>query len=649
MQPETGSLVDNDILLLLEQKSPEPPKSAAKPLPFERLAAGVASRSQSWLFQLPFDILDEIFNYIPHPSLPFFALASRDCCRLARGRQFANVNLDYSPNSWSLAHGLLSEATLGHYGANQSVRVPRIGPNIRQISICTAKEYIQQYHRTSIWEPRSIGAEKLAEIEGRYKHYVRTVQLVLASSLPNIKTIIWADRVSFDAATYQALYESRAQNVVLNEVTADGRFSLDGCTAVWPIQTLYLGVADVPSHWLRKQASVLCNTLIRLSAPHLESLTWIKQRGTSGTATLFSKNAEDCLQFPALKNIQIFGLGLADSSVLAMLIRSAGQLRWLGIQCSHLGDYPSKCGTLSSLESLTWLPLPLEGDDTLLSFLQDNTHLKELHLRKAYATDVLDGILLPLLGSSFKCLTSLFIIAHGAVLEESSLELIGKIATLELLHLSAGDQQFSFQWIVDHEAIRRNLSNLPKLKSLFLSRDVRTVQSLSSSENNDDDRSSMDSDDDTSSMDFGNNPNSDLDAIIAAVTHGAIINAGTQQANQGINHDEHSPIESDTSDDNIGWDLATSSRQPFSIPGSGIESSSLSRLLQRMRDEKLEQEVQKYFSIFNKLEMIYIGRQAFDRGYDELTGLLWRNKRWADLEDLLPLRASMRDEYGLQS
>lgn len=635
MQAESRSHDEHNILSLLEQKFPEPSKSVAKPLPFERLIAGIASKSQARLLKLPFDILDEIFNQIPHRSLASFALASRDCCRLARGRQFHNVTLDYSPDSWCLAHSLLAEANLGNDMASRRAHLPFIGPAVRQITIRTAKEYIQQYHKTSIWEPRSISKEKLSEIIERYKRYIRTIQLVLAGALPNIDTIVWTDRLSFDDATYQALFESRAQRLTLSEIEGDARINIHACTAVWPLRTLSLGFDDSIGH----QTEAVWNALIRPSAPHLEDLTWVTGRG-------YGKILEFAVRgsiFPALRRLHVAGLGFIQDSLYESLFSPDSRLRWLGVQQTYVGHYLSQRGTLSSLESLTWLPQPPEADDDLLSFLESHTHLKELYLRKSFTTDTLDNKLLPLLGSRFNDLTSLFLIGEGEVFEESSLELIGKVRTLQLLHLSVGDQDYSFQWIVDHEAIRRHLSTLTNLKTLLFSRDIRTTASVSTSEN-DDDASSLDSDGDISSMNFSDNPNTDLDAIIAAVAHGTILapthaqhaaNYVQQNPEQHNAHDDRD-TESDASDEGVGWEFAATSRRPFSVTGSDIELSSLSRLLQQMRDEKVEQEAQAYFSAFEKLEVVYIGRQAFDRGQDEIVGILWQNKRWADLEDFLP-------------
>lgn len=641
MQTGTDSDDENNILPLLEQRSPEPSKSILKPLPFERLIAGIASKSQARLLQLPFDILDEIFKHVPSRSLPSFALASRDCCRLARGRQFTNVTLDYSPNSWSLAHSLLAEANLGHDPVSRPARLPSIGPAVRQITIRTAKEYIQQYHSISIWDIRSISRDKLKEIKERYKRYIRTIQLVLANSLPNIETIVWIDRLSFDDATSQALFQSRAQHLTLSEIEDDARINIHACTTLWPLRTLNLGFDDSLGH----QTEAVWNAMIRPSAPHLEALTWTTGHG-------YRENLGFAVQgstFPALRRLHLAGLGFIQDSLYESLFSPDSRLRWLGVQQKYVGHYLSQRGTLSSLESLTWLIRPAEGDDDPLSFLKSNTHLKELYFRRPFATDTLDTNLLPLLGSRFNNLTSLSLVGEGEVFEESSLELVGKIRNLELLHLSAGDHPFYFQWIVDHEAIRRHLSNLTKLRTLLFSRDNRTTVSVSSSED-DDDASSLDSDGDTSSMNFDDNPNTDLDAIIAAVAHGTALapalvqhaaHATQQNPGQHNEHDEHDEhddrdTESDASDEGIGWDFAATSRRSFSVTGSGRELPSLSRLLQQMKDEKVEQEAQAYFSAFEKLEMVYIGRQAFDRGHDEMCGRLWKNKRWADLEALLP-------------
>ncbi|TID25091.1 hypothetical protein E2P81_ATG04195 [Venturia nashicola] len=642
MQTETDGLDGHRMLLLLEQESSEPSKCVAKPLPFERLIAGIAFKSPARLLDLPFDILDEIFNYVPHRSLPSFALTSRACCRLARGRQFTNITLDYSPNSWSLAHSLLSEANLAQDPGTHRACLPSIGPAVRQLTIRSAKGYMQQYHKISVLEPRGISKDKLKEITERYQRYIRTIQLVLANSLPNIDTIIWADRLYINDTAYQAFLHSRAQHLILNGIEGDTRINAPACTTVWPLRTLHLAMADVSIEFHGSQTEVIWNTVIRLSAPYLEALTWVTGRDCTNNLGFAVRRTT----FPALRRLHLAGLDLEHASVYESLMSTDSRIRWLGVQQTCIGHYLSQCGTLSSLESVTWFAQPAEADEDLLSYLGSNTHLKELYIRKPLPNELLDKNLLPLLGSRFGSLTSLFLVGAGEVFEESSLELVGKIRTLELLHLSAGDQEYSFQWTVTHDAIRHHLSPLTNLKKLLFSRDIRTMPSVSSpddddDDDDDDDASFLDSDGDTSSMNFGENPNTDLDAIIAAVALGAMLapihgpDAADQPQQNQEQDDDHS-VDTDASDGSIDWDFTATSRRPFSVTGSGIERSSLSRLLQRMRDGKVEEEAQAYFSAFETLEMVYIGRQAFDRGYEHVTGMLWQNKRWADLEDLLP-------------
>ncbi|QDS75416.1 hypothetical protein FKW77_003262 [Venturia effusa] len=646
MQAGPSSYTEHDVLLLLEQKLPEPLKLAARPLPFERLLAGIPFTPQARILKLPYDVLNQIFEHIPMRSLPSFALTSRDCCCLARGRQFANVTLDYSPNSWSLAHSLLAEANLGHTLVNRRARLPFIGPSIRQIRIRSTKEYMEQYHGISIWQPRDISKEKLKEIGDRYQRYIRTVQLVLANSLPNVDTIIWTDRLAFDHATYQALFESRAQHLSLDEVEENVKPNFHASATMWPLRNLNLNVDEVQSNLLESQTKSVWDAMIRPSASHLESLIWAARRGSSNLSGADVKGSI----FPALRRLHLAGLGFAHDSVFESLISPESRLRWLGIQRTYAGPYLSRCGTLSSLESLTWLPQPTESDDDLLSFLHSNTHLKELCLRNPVSTHTLDTKLLTLLGSQFNNLASLYLVVEGDVFQESSLELIGKLCNLKCLHLSAGDQEHSFEWDVSHESIRQHLSTLTKLKTLLFSRDIRKWASVSSSEHgsSDNDPSLLDSDGDTSSTNSDDNPNTDLEVIIAAVAHGTgLAPPLAQNAAQAIphnpeQHNEHNQqpapqIEDDTSEEgHIGWEFAATSRRPFSITGSEIERSSLSRLLQKMRDEKVEEEAQAYFLTFESLHMVYIGRQAFDRAPDGTCGPLWRNKRWADLGDLFP-------------
>lgn len=79
------------------------------PLSFDRVNQGQPPISTAPLFQLPAEILGEVLQYIPWSSLALVALVNRDFRQLARSRQFASVQLDYSDFSLDLVETLMAE------------------------------------------------------------------------------------------------------------------------------------------------------------------------------------------------------------------------------------------------------------------------------------------------------------------------------------------------------------------------------------------------------------------------------------------------------------------------------------------------------------------------------------------------------------
>ena len=106
------------------------------PLSFDRVNEGQSPSSTAPLFKLPFEILGSILEHVPPASLASLALVNRDCWQLARSRQFASIQLDYSHSSFGLISqlsrekkqrevnaGLTASPSLGACGGLRSPRI----------------------------------------------------------------------------------------------------------------------------------------------------------------------------------------------------------------------------------------------------------------------------------------------------------------------------------------------------------------------------------------------------------------------------------------------------------------------------------------------------------------------------------------------
>jgi len=92
------------------------------PLTFDRANESKRINSSSTLFKLPVKTLAIILQHIPSgPSLSNFAVASRDCCVLARSRLFIEVTLDYGPRSFSLLQAILNEVCERRNGGSKKL------------------------------------------------------------------------------------------------------------------------------------------------------------------------------------------------------------------------------------------------------------------------------------------------------------------------------------------------------------------------------------------------------------------------------------------------------------------------------------------------------------------------------------------------
>lgn len=80
------------------------------PLFFGSNPSGPKPFSKAKILQLPIEVLFMIVQSVPKASSSSLALVNSDCRQLARSRQFASLNLDYSPTSYELVKKLQAEA-----------------------------------------------------------------------------------------------------------------------------------------------------------------------------------------------------------------------------------------------------------------------------------------------------------------------------------------------------------------------------------------------------------------------------------------------------------------------------------------------------------------------------------------------------------
>jgi len=114
------------------------------PLSFDRVNEGRPARSKAPLLNLPTEILGVILQWIIPDSLASLALVNHDCLQLARSRQFASIQQNYSDSSLGLL-GELQEEGLQSSAWPPIMTSPSLGACARRTTV--AKQPAWVYHR----------------------------------------------------------------------------------------------------------------------------------------------------------------------------------------------------------------------------------------------------------------------------------------------------------------------------------------------------------------------------------------------------------------------------------------------------------------------------------------------------------------------
>lgn len=131
-------------------------------------------------------------------------------------------------------------------------------------------------------------------------------------------------------------------------------------------------------------------------------------------------------------------------------------------------EFFGQLGCLRFLETFVWKSYQPNS----LRFLQENPQLTKFCMYRPATAQFLNTNMLPLLSRSFYQIKSLSLRWDGVSISESAVEEIGRLKSLEQLHLTAGCQAgWKHDWLIDHDMMRRHLSHIPCLKRLALSRD----------------------------------------------------------------------------------------------------------------------------------------------------------------------------------
>ncbi|KAL7624777.1 hypothetical protein AAE478_006349 [Parahypoxylon ruwenzoriense] len=499
-------------------------RNARRALLLDRVMEGRPTVSQSRFLQLPSEILTDIADLLADdkPALASLALVNSDCRQLARSSQFAEVCFNYSPWSQDLVRKLASELSDRIHDRPR----PSISVCVRRFTMASNADWLAEYNRQlydSIWGDAhsSFSQEERNKLRDKgNKDYISLRNIILGvvgCGLPNLEAISWYDSFAVDDVFFRSIAHSPAQHVKLHRLPVDksaafGFIKEFAPPATWPLRTLVIDARLAFQPPARDGASALdkrarvdgdCSlaaeavlprffeTLLRLCAPTLESLTWNHLHFRDGGGLDRLSFGDKPISFPRLEYLHLQWADLSQPTFMSFLRAPLRHLTTPLYDTYKLGEVLDSCEPIRDLETLV-IPnfcMSKEGAAHIARFIEKHDHIAKLYVSEQMEATGdkahIDSYIVPLLSKEqFTNLRSLSLAWGGGCMKEetrphvvyvpeTSLSVIGKIAMLEQLSLCAGiSVSWRSQWLVDHEQLRECFRELKSLKKLALSRDT---------------------------------------------------------------------------------------------------------------------------------------------------------------------------------
>ena len=244
------------------------------PLSFDRVNEAQPPASTAPLFRLPVEIIGEVLQYVSQASLASVALVNRDFRQLARSRQFASIQLDYSDISLDLVETLLAEGR--ERAANGGTLQSRsIGSCVRRVTVFTNPGWISHRHGVELRTINHLEKDEqkkrmMNASEAFFDGYLSRLQSLLPSLL-HLELLDWEDKITLPRSFFNSIAGSHIQHLKLFRVHVKDEFQLKLPNVhendAWPLRTLHLELR--PSLETSRDVSTLplCASILRLCAP----------------------------------------------------------------------------------------------------------------------------------------------------------------------------------------------------------------------------------------------------------------------------------------------------------------------------------------------------------------------------------------------
>ncbi|KAF5668260.1 hypothetical protein FDENT_11876 [Fusarium denticulatum] len=434
------------------------------------------------LLQLPAEILAEIVDLLSDDTTSLESLAEvrTDCQQLAYCSYFAQVTFNYSLEARQFASNLVEEKEAKFV----------CGSCTRKVIWAPDPQHVANTHR-ELYESFYDEDVDLTEEQERVLYDEACVEYVAAraaaveaiSSLPNLETLIWKDEYSLDKDLFEKITRCSARHIEPDGPAIGDAWSLTPplTPMTWPLRLFKLDVSLAHDKWNEMKAkgetgthpmTRFFSTLFHFCSPTLESLTWTYSGETSDVLVSIGETA---VSFPRLRYLKLQSVKLDSVAISSFL---AAPLKSLDLYEMVLtNSLTSLCEPLRDLEEVSVSHPPTETSACIgiAEFISKHTGLRKLYLQENLeGTRYLDDIILPTLSSlDFGNLKSLSLAPGETQIPDASLQMIGRLVSLEQLSLSAGRPcEWEYYWDVDHDNLRHHLSPLQRLTKLALSHDT---------------------------------------------------------------------------------------------------------------------------------------------------------------------------------
>lgn len=441
------------------------------PLSLDGALYGKHITSSLPIFRLPVELLSHLVPYLSPADIRCLAFVDRDARQLSRTLQFAHVELDYGSCSLDLL------AMLKHEVNDLQDTEYRLGTCIRRLTVRNPRTYVSSRENFDLHDFRGLTIQEVKEpidtarlTKAAYLHLICS----LLPHLPNLHILDWRDEEPLTPDMLGCMMSSSIVHLRLDGPTVDPVFALAPSAGRinWPLESLSINIG-----WLFTSSNAgdvaFISSLMRLTAPTLQSLTW---SGFAGQLMWgFPPHAD--LHFDVLREINLEHIMLRDPTVLNMIICMNTHIRSISVDSNLIvSQFLLHRGHIPSLNRLRWDRSYLESHDELIEFVHSNTQLACLEVTSPLSPSIMKSIILDHDRQVLDNLTTLHFVLEGRDFPEDSLATIASISSLKHLWLSAGTQDgMQHDWVVNHDVLEEALRPLSRLETLVLTRDTYVV------------------------------------------------------------------------------------------------------------------------------------------------------------------------------